>query len=600
MHTVTFKMVTKTILRKAGATPLGQKIMREIVGDQFIRNYELILPEDRVSARRHIVASLYRSIKRDELEHAAFLNSILAQEAFQRAYRTLKAWEKVRDAETGLVPKYSNAKKRYWNTKDTAADLFSFLLLASLRLDTDNTEEWLDALAKERELCGVMPYTIHFKPTRVVKEDLPIVIFGASEYAKDGLLAISECIGSGPWFTRLEEIIGALIDGASVQTPEGALCSSNCEVNGEMLQVLSRLYWVTQKDKYLEMAERIAQAYLFEILPHNNYLPPEDWEFSRKQPVVPLCTLRDHGSEIIAGLSELYFLEKIQKRPQAVRYRKPLKKFLDHILTIGRTEDGLWYSKINTNTGKPIDKVIIDTWGYILNAYQIFDIAEGTHRYEAEIRRTMKAVASRKSFLWEGYFQDGYADTIESMLYLLAWFDMPECHRWVDDEIEIMFNKQHPSGFVEEMYLDGNFIRTALLYATYKTQGIVAAPWREDVCVGAIYDKNNEELYIHVSTDNKWKGILKFDVPRHRTIWRLPVNYPRLNATPEWFVVEPRKSYTVVNSNTGEQLHYSVQALAAGLPIELSKDSSLYLKVRRGSPSYTGNIPNAVTRTQTH
>lgn len=543
-------------------------------------NYAPILLPDQLSARRHIVDELYRTQEQGDFKQAALLNSILAQEAFQRAYRTLKAWEKLRDPETGLVPRATHPEMAYWNAKDTAADLFPFLLLASQYLDKGNEQIWLNALTREREICGPMPGTILFRPTRVVTENLSAVIFGASEYAKDGLLAVTERSGYGPWFVRLEEIIQVLIDAAYIETKSGKICSPTAEVNGEMLQVLSRLYWATQKEEYLQMAERIAEAYLFDMLPNNQYLPAPNWNFARGEPVSSCFRFRDHGSEIIAGLTELYFLEKVQGRSQAARYCEALKKFLDLILVVGRTEDGLWHNTVSIKTHKPLDTGVVDTWGYILNAYQMFDIAGGTSIYADEIKRTMQAVAVRKSFAWEGQSHDGYADAIESMLYLLPWFDISECHHWVDSEIEVMFDMQSPSGFVKEDYLDGNFIRTALLYATYKTQGVVTHPWREDVFLGAAYDKDKKELYICLSTDAQWQGVLKFDLPRHHTIWNLPFEYPRLNATPEWFVVEPQKIYSVVDLNTGEKFFHSGESLAKGLAITLDeKDFPLCLKV---------------------
>ena len=322
-----------------------------------------ILPPDRLSTRRHVVVSLQRAVERGDLKDAAFLNSLLAQEAFQRAYRTLKAWQNFRDSETGLVPKSVHPKVAYWNPKDTAADLYPFLLVASQYLDKNNERLWLDSLDKEREICGPMPCKVHFQPTRVITEDLSKQIFGASEYAKDGLLAVVERSGRGSWFIRLEEIMQNIIDTAHIETKSGRLFSSNTEVNGEMLQVLSRLYWATQKYEYLKMAERIAEAYLFEILPLNQYLPASDWDFINGAPASSSFRLRDHGSEIIAGLTELYLLEKMQARPQADRYREPLKKFLDLILVVGRTNDGLWHNSVDIKTHKPSNVKVVDTWG---------------------------------------------------------------------------------------------------------------------------------------------------------------------------------------------------------------------------------------------
>jgi len=191
----------------------------------------------------------------------------------------------------------------------------------------------------------------------------------------------------------------------------------------------------------------------------------------------------------------------------------------------------------------------------------------------------MRAAASRSSYPWEGEFLDGYADTIESMLYLLAWYDAPEFQRWVDDEIEVMLNKQSDSGFVEQWYLDGNYIRTALLYATYKTQGVTLAPWREDTRLGAVHDANTEALYLHLTVDTRWKGSLQFDLPRHRIFWNLPFDYPRLNGTPAWFQVEPESLYTVTDLDTGQELTFAGQELAKGLEITLDAGAVRRLKV---------------------
>jgi len=531
-----------------------------------------------------VVAALHEALERGDFEQAAQLNGILAQEAFQRAYRTLKAWEQARDPETGLVPFATHPRTARWEPEHAAADLYPFLLLASHLLDQENESQWLDAMRAERDICGPMPCLIYFGPARAAERNLPEVIFGASEYAKDGLLAVTERIGPGPWLERMEEVMIALLDNAQVQTRDGLICSNEAEVNGEMLQVLSRLYWMTGEERYLEMAERIAAAYLFDVLPLNDDLPPTYWDFESGRPLHTEVRFRDHGSEIVPGLVELYLLEKAQKRPQAARYRDPLRRMLEAVLASGRAEDGLWYSIVDTETGQPVDGRVVDTWGYILNAYQTFDLAEGTDTYAAEIKSVMRSVTAYKSFPWEGPLQDGYADTIESMLYLLPWFDIPECHRWVDDEIEVMFDKQLSSGFVEAWYLDGNFIRTALLYATYKTQGVTCWPWRWDVRLGSAYDQSDGgALYIYVGAETPWEGLLRFDGPRHYTIWNMPFEYPRLNGTSEWFIVEPEYSYLVVDLDAEEYSVYSGQTLAEGLAVSLDGESrtSLRLKVVR-------------------
>lgn len=555
---------------------------------------EPIAPPDRVTARRLVVATLHDALVHHDYEQAAMLNAVLSQEALQHAYRTLTAWETVRDPNTGLVPHATSPFYNQWDSEDVAADLFPHLLIASAYLNQDNQASWVQALANEREICGTMACRIELESGKVVEEDLATRIFGTSEYSKDGLLAITERLGPGPWFDRMREGMDAVLNVANVETRAGVIPSNGTEVNGDLLQVLSRLYWSTGDERYLQMAERIGEVYLFEVFPSNQGLPTDYWDFQAQRPSAEDRRFRpaaesaakirpfrlvDHGGEIIPGLTELYFVERMQNRPQADRYRAPLQQFLDKILVTGRTDEGLWYNSVDMNTLKPLDANLADTWGYILNGLQTFDLADGTDRYAAEIERTMQAAATKRSIHWEGDLQDGYADSIESMLYLLPWFDIPACHYWVDDEIEVLFLKQRSDGFVEGWYLDGNFVRTALLYAQYKTQGLMLDPWQENVRVGAALDRDGGTLYVYLAAQEDWQGRLRFDTPRHRTIWHLPIEYPRLNQLPEWYVVEPESAYLVTNLDTGEAHVYSGQELAEGLPVALGSSQNNVLRL---------------------
>jgi hypothetical protein len=224
---------------------------------------EAIAPSDRVTARRLVVAALHDALTRGDYEQAAMLNATLSQEAFQRAYRTLKAWETVRDSNTGLVPHAASPFYNEWDSEDVAADLFPHLLIAGTYLDPDNTTSWVQALTNEREICGPLSCRIELASGTVVEEDLDTRLFGTSEYAKDGLLAITERFGPGPWLDRMNEGIDAILDAAYVETQAGLIPSNGTEANGELLQVLTRLYWATGDERYLQMAERIGEAYLF-------------------------------------------------------------------------------------------------------------------------------------------------------------------------------------------------------------------------------------------------------------------------------------------------------------------------------------------------
>ncbi len=555
---------------------------------------EPIAPADRVTARRLVVANLHQALAKGDYQQAAMFNAILSQEAFQHAYQTLNAWETARQPATGLIPYATARGYDWWNGKDVAADLFAHFLIASILLD-HKQELWLDTLNYEYKACGALACRLETETGNLIEEDLDTLIFATSEYAKDGLLAITERYGAGPWLDRMIAGTDAVLEAAYFESRYGLLPSNGTETNGELLQVLTRLYWLTKDEAYLEMAERIGDAYLLEILPNNNGLPADYWDFSAHVPLrederfrpaaeqfaqSPL-RLVDHGGEIIPGLAELYFLEKVQNRPKADQYQEPLQNFLDLLLETGRTKDGLWYESVDVNTGEPLSDNLADTWGYILNAYHTFDLAEGTDTYTPEIEWTMMAVTKMKSIEWEGQLQDGYADSIESMLYMLPWFNLPEAHQWVDDEIEVMFLKQNPNGFVEGWYLDGNFVRTALLYALYKTQGVSVSPWQETIQLGAVLDNQENTLYLYLSTQKNWQGDIMFDFPRHRLFWDLPFEYPRLNSLPEWYTVEPEGSYLVINLHTGEEVITTGQQLIDGLAISLAANEVLQLAISK-------------------
>lgn len=544
-----------------------------------------LLAADRVTERRAALGRLRAAEGAGDLAAVAELNAGLAHESWARALRVAVAWEQLRDAETGLIPR--DQKDPFWNGEDTGSDCLPFLFLACQELQPSRAAMWLEAIRTDRKLCGVLPKRVRFRPTRVEEIPLQEQLFGGAEYIKDGLLAMTERLGRGPWYGRMEEIAGELIAKAPQKTKRGPLPGNDTEINGDLLIFLPRLYWATTNAAYLEMARRIADVYLLDVMPAHGNLPALYWDFEKHRPTghphADLVKYRDHGNEIIFGLTELYFLERRLGLPHAGRHRLPLQTMLDTMLVTGRAENGLWYDAVKVSTGE-VKKRVVDAWGYLLNALQTFDLAEGTGRYAAEIRRAMLGASQLKSFGWEGRRPDGYADALESMMYLLPWFDLPEGRAWLDDEMEVLFGFQQPDGFVEGLYLDGNFIRTALLYARYKTQGVVAEPWRDDLRLGAARDPRTGALVLHVRSAEPWKGVLKFDRPRHREIWGMPLNYPRINAPSEWFVA-PADARFALSVSGADAREVTGASLVAGVPLELGANAPRQVTVSPAIPA---------------
>ena len=162
-----------------------------------------IAPPDRVSARRLVVATLYDALARHDYEQVAALNATLSQEAFQRAYHTLQAWETVRDPDTGLVPHATSSFYNTWDSKDIATDLSPHLLIASHCLDPENEALWNQALLNERQIYGTLACYMRLSSGQIIKQDLDTRIFDASECAKAGLLAIAERFRPAPGSTAI-------------------------------------------------------------------------------------------------------------------------------------------------------------------------------------------------------------------------------------------------------------------------------------------------------------------------------------------------------------------------------------------------------------
>ena len=251
----------------------------------------------------------------NSLVEKAVINGNLAQESFKRSLNFTNAWLKFRDQESGLIPTNLTNKIDFWEPANSAADNYPFMVLTAYLLDKELYHGILeDMLIGEKKLTsriGSLPdiYSFTKKGFKNDKVDMGNIIFGASEYVKDGLMPLNEFIGPSPWQDRMIEIVEDLYTHINdFDSLEKYFKKSNNieEINGEMLQTLSRIYWMTGNQKYLKWAIKIADYYLLKM------------DFSK----VEYLKLRDHGCEIIGGLSELYMTLHILSHKKKDEYQK--------------------------------------------------------------------------------------------------------------------------------------------------------------------------------------------------------------------------------------------------------------------------------------
>lgn len=538
--------------------------------------------------RSSVIERKHQALADGDAADAARMSAILAGEAQLRAARVLERWIGRLDPETGLLPRGVAEQDHAWVYADTAADLFPHLLIAAALLRPSAYEPLAHVIAAERSAAPPpkLPADIDLTTDQPIPKDVDDEIYGAVEYAKDGLLPLTERLGPGPWLDRLRELADVVDRLAPVETRFGRIPDTGTEVNGQALQVLARLYWATGEERYRAAAERIADAYLEQALPHTGWIPVRNWDFAHERETTDYVQLRDHGNEIVAGLVEFHLIETVRAEPDVAVHRQALRTMLDRLLEVGRAPDGLWRSAIDLDDGEPLKSNLSDNWGYLYAAYLTQALIEErwpagdpavAQRYRAAAQRGLEAAAQRERYPWQGTEQDGYADTIESALYLLQALDAPAAARWVDRQASVLFGTQDASGRVEDGYLDGNFIRTALLYAAWQTRGLRLAPWEPAVMLGAAPDGGC--LVAVLASSRDWQGTLVFDAPRHQQTLHLPVDYPRLNAWPEWFAVAPGRAYQLVDSAGLASGRYDGATLTAGLPLALSAGQERQLRV---------------------
>jgi hypothetical protein len=426
-----------------------------------------------------------------------------------------------------------------------------------------------DILRTETRLTsriGSLPDTYSFSRQGFLtpKPDVNRIIFGSSEYIKDGLLPLTEWIGPSPWSERMIRILDDLWARAPIETKYGYIVSNNQEINGEMLQTLSRIYWMTGDRKYLDWAIRLGDFYLLDV--HHP---------TRGQ---GRLSLDDHGCEIISGLCELYATVHFAMPNKQQAYRQPLYEMLNLVLKVGRHQHGLFYNWIDPRTGRHADE-LTDNWGYNLNGFYTVYLIDKIEAYRNVVQYALANLYQCYSqYPWEGGGADGYADSIEGAINLYNREPMPTTYKWIDSQTRIMWDIQKPDGIIEGWHGDGNFARTTIMYCLWKTKGLTIQPWRDDVIFGAVQE--GDTLKISLRCESGWSGELIFDSPRHQTIMKMPLDWPRINQFPEWFTVKANRRYMIHDLSTNSKKAYTAEQLEAGIPISLKQGVEQRLRVQ--------------------
>lgn len=499
--------------------------------------------------------------------------------AMNGASGVLEGWWAARDPQTSMPPR--QIREPVWAPNDNGADLVPFLWLTDYYTSQSRKSEMLTLLKTEAALTnreGPLPDWFSLTSHNWVHRtpDLRRMIFGAAEYCKDGLMPMTEAMGRGPWFDRMETLISGIIERLPISTDFGRLPADDTEVNGDLLQVLGRLYAMTGKEPYYKLMRSIADAYCFEVIPKNNGIPAHRWDFTKHTPINDVFNLNDHGNEIILGLVEAYIATKGREPEQAARYQEALLAMFRRLLAACRNEDGLWRGQVVASTGQVRVADPPDTWGYALCALAAFADAADRPELLREVQSAIKALDKPRYLYWAGG-ADSYADSIEGALLLLSRYPSPVIERWLQIVTPIFLSFQQPTGIVEGWYGDGNFARTCLLLAMYSAQGLTVSPYVDGIRIGAVQTDGALEARLTSPTD--WTGRLHCDTPRHRAILGLSTDYLRLNHWPEWWTLTRDARYSVRIDTVSKTI--SGEELESGIPITLRAGQPVTVRIIR-------------------
>jgi hypothetical protein len=515
---------------------------------------------------------------------------------FERAVsamqRVLRVWLTHADERTLLLPDRlpgpgsglrPGDDSRLYTPHNSGADLYPYLILTAELTDPDlyrgRMMEMLRNEIRYTNVTASIPGNLSLKTGELG----PASMFGAGEYAKDGLLTVTEYLGRTPWYTRMVDMVADAMDHASIESRFGKLPASDSELNGDYLQVLARLGNMTGDQRFVDWARRIADAYLDEVLPGSHDVPSGKWDFSTHTGDQHL-RLRDHGNELVVGLVLQFANEQRWKTPRAEQWRPKIARMLDRILE-SANGDGLLYDDVATDTLKSFTQQLSDNWGYIYGAVYTFYQCTGETKYRDAVVKVLKNLPKYRKYVWEprpreqqltlGSF-DGYADTIESALYLVAREPVPEALDWIESEMQVMLDMQRPDGHIEYWYGEGNFNRTAMLYALMQSRGVRPAHWMPGMQIGAAQDGARLRLRLTLPSGMTDTPV-RFDYARHKRVLNLDKNYVRLNEFPEWFVVDENTLYRVHPAAAGAGAGASATAsgdivrlgseLIAGIPL---------------------------------
>ena len=200
---------------------------------------------------------------------------------------------------------------------------------------------------------------------------------------------------------------------------------------------------MTGDRRFLDWARRIGDAYVLEVLPGSFGVPAMTWNFETHTGERRL-RLRDHGNETVVGLVMLFSLEHELGSPRAdavspgaaahARSHPGLGQPRRDALQRGRPRDA------EAARHRPVGQLGLR----LRRALRLLPGHRPRRRIATRCAPCSRNLPKYRKHVWEprrdaplGSF-DGYADAIESAIYLANREPVPEAFDWIDSEMDVM------------------------------------------------------------------------------------------------------------------------------------------------------------------
>lgn len=172
------------------ATAFGQRPPRDEAPD-----YSPPRPVMPYDHRGVMLAHRNAALARGDLESAAAAHGLMAREALLRVRAVHVAWMGLRNQRSPLFPE--SPRRLVWNYRNAVADFFAFQMLAAMETDSGSFPLLRETMRAEAALAGpgALCPPARWDTGDPVEASHDEMLFGMTEYAKDGLMGIVEHIG---------------------------------------------------------------------------------------------------------------------------------------------------------------------------------------------------------------------------------------------------------------------------------------------------------------------------------------------------------------------------------------------------------------------